>query len=378
MSSQATEKLVPGAPEHLAKNMVIHWSDGEVALGTVDVWIYRFTYRTRQLTRLGRIPAKGRGFKARLRDFLARNPILQRFRPNGGICHAQPFPDGSILLIYDRIYLARLHGSQLEVSIIDDTPIGEYATPLRGGIAIHPESNKAYFGEYLNGHSRSINIYCIDPENKQVTRCWTFPRSEIKHVHAIHHDPYRNRLWVLTGDSDSESAFYYTDDEFKTLQRFAGGSQQWRAIGLLFEADAMEWGMDAGQDAPAEVVNRVFRYSFSTAQVEELAVIGNPAYAMVRCVDGGAVMATTFEPRRKQDTFRGAEIWHRRALGEWKRIAGFEYELHRRQGVSSYGMAYLPKGLLPAEQLTTTLINCKDYEYSNVIIDLRSRLLPLP
>ncbi|MEJ6008251.1 hypothetical protein WG899_22090 [Paucibacter sp. AS339] len=258
----------------------------------------------------------------------------------------------------------------MQIDIIDNSHLDEYALPLRGGIAIHPESNKAYFGEYLNGHSRNINIFCIDPDRKHIERCWTFHRSEIKHVHAIHHDPYRNRLWVLTGDTDSESSFFYTDDEFKTVQRFAGGSQQWRAIGLLFDEDSMEWGMDAGQDAPAEAVNRVFRYTFSTSEIKEIAIIGNPAYAMVHCADGGAVMATTFEPRRKQDTFRGAEIWHRQHLGQWQRIAGFEYELHRRIGVSSYGMAYLPYGMLPTRQLATTLVNCKYHKYSSVTINL--------
>src|SRR5690606_8868361 len=111
---------------------------------------------------------------------------------------------------------------------------------------VHPFSQRVYYGEYLNGHYRDIRVCRVDIETHKVETCWSFPRSETKHIHAIHYDRFRNRLWICTGDRDHESSFYYTDDEFATVHHFAGGDQSWRAIAMLFDETGMEWGMDAG------------------------------------------------------------------------------------------------------------------------------------
>ena len=38
-------------------------------------------------------------------------------------------------------------------------------------------------------------------------------------MHGIFIDPYDGRIWVTTGDDDHESAIWFTDDEFKTLEK---------------------------------------------------------------------------------------------------------------------------------------------------------------
>ncbi|MCH8538761.1 MAG: hypothetical protein LAT66_13450 [Alkalimonas sp.] len=191
-----------------------------------------------------------------------------------------------------------------------------------------------------------------------VSACWEFEREEIKHVHAIRYDSYRNRLWVTTGDQDHECAIYYTDDEFVTLHKLGGGDQSWRAISLLFYPDCIEWGMDAGKDAPADAINHIYRYHFESQQREQVATIGNPAYFATPCADGSAILATTFEPGRQQDTPEQAALWRRSPQGDWQPLLALDYQDSQMATVGRYGMIYLPSGELPANQLLFTPINC--------------------
>lgn len=67
-------------------------------------------------------------------------------------------------------------------------------------------------------------------------------REDARHFHGLFHDPYGERLWGTTGDTDDESAVgYFVDGEFRPV---GTGSQRWRAVGLAFTPDAVLWGMD--------------------------------------------------------------------------------------------------------------------------------------
>jgi hypothetical protein len=350
------------------QGMVVHWSDQHSCLCSKDLSIYRFDYQSKQLKFLCRLPAKDQSLKGKLKDSLARSALVQLLRPTAGIGHLLQLGNGDILVVFDRIYLCQNLPQGYQVKVLPPAEFGRFATPLRGGLAVHEHSQQVYFGEYLNGHSRDIRIIRVDPQAGTTTCCWQFSRADIKHVHAIHYDRYRNRLWVLTGDTDEESAFYYSDDEFQTLHKFAGGSQQWRAIALLIYPDAIEWGMDAGQDAAADCINKIYRYHFATAAVTEQAVVGNPVYAAVALADGAAVMATTFEPKRLQATIPCAELWYRSAGGPWQCIAKFDYVKRQRSGVSLYGMVYLPRGELPANQIMATPVNSQTDDYCAMLL----------
>lgn len=354
----------------LDSDLVVHWSDQFSCLCSQDLSIYRFDFTTQKLNFLCRLPAKDGGFKGRIRDVLARSVIVRKLRPNAGIGHIVQLANRDILVVYDRIYLCKYHPKGYQVVVVASKDFATFATPLRGGMAVHGQSQNVYFGEYLNGHSRNIRILRIDPKGLTTTCCWQFTRTEIKHVHAIHYDKYRNRLWVLTGDSDDESAFFYSDDEFQTIHKFAGGSQQWRAISLLIYPDAIEWGMDAGQDAPADCINKIYRYCFATEKLIEQATIGNPVYASAMMSDGAAIMATSFEPKRLQDTIPCAEIWYRAAGGTWESIMQFNYLKRQRSGVSVYGMVHIPKGELPADKIIATPVNSQSDDYHALLFSI--------
>ena len=102
-----------------------------------------------------------------------------------------------------------------------------------------------YFGGYLgNMDKKPVNVYHRIGEDKWDV-VYTFPQGAINHVHAIVSDPYRQCLWIFTGDFDEASAIWKVTDGFKKVERVAGNDQIFRGCvvfalpeGLLYATDA--------------------------------------------------------------------------------------------------------------------------------------------
>ena len=74
---------------------------------------------------------------------------------------------------------------------------------------------------------------------------YTFPQGTINHVHNVVADPYRQCLWIFTGDFDEAAAIWKVTDGFKKVDRVACNDQKYRACvvyalpeGLLYATDA--------------------------------------------------------------------------------------------------------------------------------------------
>lgn len=347
--------VAPAAPWQPALQPV--WSDEQGCWCTSDHWVFRYDYATGQLRKRFRLPRKSHSLPGRVKDLLARSWLRRRLAPGVGIDTLVQLPSGDLVMVYDQVYWYSPARHQREAQALPFAGQPALASPLRGGAAVHGRSQNVYFGEYLNGHQRDIRVARVDVARQTVEVCWTFSRSDIKHVHAIHYDCFRNRLWVCTGDLDHESAFWYTDDEFQTLHRFAGGDQSWRAIAVLFDETGMEWGMDAGQDAPADVLNRIYRFDFATSQRNERALIGNPAYAVCGFSDGSAVMQTSFEPRRQQPTDETVALWRRDTDDAWSKRLSLSYRARPGVGMGAYGHLLIPQGVGPAGRMLCAPVN---------------------
>lgn len=335
----------------------------------IDVWFYRFDYATGSFRKVFRIPPRQTHLYGRLRDFLARSWLRRRLSPSVGIDNMVVLPNGNIVVIFDRVYWFCPSENGRVARVVDDDFEIPMATPLRGGAAVHSLTHHVYYGEYLNGHDRVIRVCRVDVAAGRMEACWAFPRSEIKHIHSIHYDRFRNRLWICTGDRDHESSFYYTDDEFVSVHRFAGGDQSWRAIALLFDETGMEWGMDAGKDAPADAINHLYRYDFVEGRRSVLATIGNPAYAACEFTDGTVVMQTTFEPGRLQKTPMEAALWFRAPNRQWQQCLRFPHVPHARSVGSQYASILLPSGRSPAGRLLCMSVNCEPGQ--EALLDVR-------
>lgn len=102
-----------------------------------------------------------------------------------------------------------------------------------------------YFGGYLvNDEKKPVSIYKrVKSDHWEVV--YTFPEGAINHIHNIVSDPYRNCLWVFTGDFGEASAIWKITKNFKCVERVVYNDQKYRGCvayaipeGLLFATDA--------------------------------------------------------------------------------------------------------------------------------------------
>ncbi len=105
---------------------------------------------------------------------------------------------------------------------------------------------KLLFGDYgLNPEHLPVNIYCRNPDGHW-SILYTFPSGTVRHIHNI--IASGERIYILTGDEDSESGIWLTDDEFTTVAPLLLGNQQYRCCQMLPTPD----GLFFATDAPSE------------------------------------------------------------------------------------------------------------------------------
>lgn len=102
-----------------------------------------------------------------------------------------------------------------------------------------------YFGGYLgNRDKKPVSVYMRVGKDKWEV-VYTFPQGAINHVHAIVNDPYRDCIWIFTGDFDDASAIWKVTDNFRSVERVCCNNQKYRGCvvfalpeGLLYATDA--------------------------------------------------------------------------------------------------------------------------------------------
>jgi hypothetical protein len=353
------------------KKLMAQFSTPEYCLCSHDHFVYSYHYRSQKLTKVCKIPANDPSPLGKIKDKVRRSVFARALSKSLGLGHVVQLSDGTIIIIYDKIYRYDPQSNTGEASSVFELETDNIYPPLRNGIAIHPHSNTVYFGEYINGIKKSVRIIRISDNGNKTEVCHTFNLGEIKHVHGIFWDKFRQRLWITTGDSDNESHFYYTDDEFKTMYKFKGGDQSWRAVSLIITENHLIWGMDAGKDAPSDAINHVYRLDLTTGDRQKVTTIGNPAYHMVQTESGAMVMGVTYEPGRKQDTLEEACIYYSKTGENWEKLLSFPYQAQGLTGRSQYAYVFPPSGIIPDDQLLFTPINIEHH-------DAKAMLLTLP
>ena len=167
---------------------------------------------------------------------------------------------------------------------------------------------------------------------------WEFTGKPIRHIHALIVDPeLQNRVWVLTGDLDDECGFFFTDDDFSSLQCFLMRGQQTRATDIIIRNGSLYWGMDS----PSQT-SFILRTSKDFADdIEELCELPGPAYYMGQNQVGGLYLATTVEPGVAVQDDLG-HMFGTRPDGSWE-----EMKTARTDSFPQKGIFYFPRGVLP-------------------------------
>jgi len=179
-------------------------------------------------------------------------------------------------------------------------------------MALCAAEGKAFYGEYRSNPERSaVHVFGLDFDNKVWVPVWRF--QGVRHVHGVFYDPYGKAFWVTTGDSDEESAIWRTDDQFSSVKKVVGGSQQLRAVQLLFTEDHVYFGSDAPDES-----NHIYRMDREGSKVERLCPVDSSVFYGCK-VGNHLVFSTAVEPS-SVNTGWEAEVWHSLDGESWTRL----------------------------------------------------------
>jgi hypothetical protein len=109
---------------------------------------------------------------------------------------------------------------------------------------------QVFWGEYFDNPSReAVHVYSSKDGGATWDVAYTFPKSAIRHVHNIVHDPWQNCLWVLTGDYGDECRILRATCDFSRVEVALQGKQQARAVAAVPSEDGLYFASDTPLEA---------------------------------------------------------------------------------------------------------------------------------
>jgi hypothetical protein len=217
---------------------------------------------------------------------------LSRRLLRAGVHHIQPLGETRLVIIANDFVQTF------------DTRRGEFLqrSPLHGSrpLTLCATPDECIYGEY-RGNSERTPVHIYSSEDG-VT--WTARHrfDNVRHVHAVERDPYDGSLWATTGDEDRECGLWRCASGSKNWERVVGGTQQHRAVQLVFARSAIYFGTDAPGDS-----NRIYRLDRSTLQASPMATVRGPIF--FGCKVGRRIFfATVCEPTDRSRN-RTATVW---------------------------------------------------------------------
>ena len=177
---------------------------------------------------------------------------------------------------------------------------------------------RLYFGEYFDNPGRAaVQIYGSEDGGRSWEVAYTFAAGAVRHVHRVAWDPFRQGVWVFTGDEDSESQMLFTADRFRTLEKRFAGRQHFRTVACLFTSEGLLYGTDSPFEA-----NAVQLLELGSGKLRRLHPLPSSSFSAAHA-GGHFVFSTAAEPSPVNDT-RACTLWCSRDLESWRRLARWE------------------------------------------------------
>lgn len=259
--------------------------------------------------------------------YFKRFSLVRNLLDRCGIGKMKILNSGTIL-IFSGSYLWRSIDGGNSFTIVHRTKF----PPLLQGWS--SRDKEIFYGEYIcpNKDNKAVNLWKSIDDAKSWFIVHTLPAGSISHIHAVQYDSYADRIWVATGDQNHECKIMYSADGGKTFEIIGQGSQEWRAVSLLFTEDFVYWGTDCPYKQ-----NYIFRWDRRTGKRETVQKIDGPAYYSTQLDDGSLILATTVESG-VGEWDASAHIWSKKRNDEkWVDIGGWE----KISGIKSHGLLRL-------------------------------------
>jgi len=191
-----------------------------------------------------------------------------------------------------------------------------------------------HFGDYRSNPERSpVTLWRSADLGETWQPAHVF--TGVRHIHAAQHDPLDGSLWVTTGDLDHESTIWRAELDTMRFEPVHSGSQQSRAIDLLFTPEGILFGSDAPEER-----NWIHRLARDGSRCERLHPVAGPVFH-ARSTGDAHYFSTACEPSHT-NTARRVDVvrYHRGAFSVLANFAKDRWHLKYFQ----YGQVSFAEG----------------------------------
>lgn len=261
-----------------------------------------------------------------------------------GIHHILPLSNGNVLVsAKKKTYIVDSYGR------VVNTFVGFRGNkPAQFGICEDDEGN-IFFGEYTinlsNDHPTSL--YRSTDGGKTFAEIYRFDSKEVRHIHFVQWDKHAKCLWMGTGDKDFECLLMRSLDHGETWEKIGGGSQQWRAIGVVFTKEYLYWGTDAGS-VPDQ--NYIVRMNRADNTLECIAELDGPCHGIASDNKGDVYVCAGIEGgENERDNY--ARLY-RLKDGKLEEMLKMKKDVFPM--ILQYGVIHFPHGLEDGDKVVFT------------------------
>jgi hypothetical protein len=205
-----------------------------------------------------------------------------------------------------------------------------------------------FWGEYFDNDEReAVHIYASSDAGRSWQVVHTFARGEVRHVHNIVYDRWRDCLWILTGDYGAECRILRAKCDWSEVRTVVSGNQQARAAACI----AAEDGLYFSTDTPLEK-NFICRLNDGGEVTRLVEIRSSSIYG---CRTRSAMFFSTMVEPSEVNRDRNVRVYGSSDGERWS--AELEWKKDRwPMKFFQYGNAFLPAGENRTDVLAVTTV----------------------
>lgn len=151
------------------------------------------------------------------------------------------------------------------------------------------DGNRVLFGEYGNLDDCEVRIYASEDFGQTFHAAFQFSKGDIRHIHNILVDPYKDHYWILAGDFEQQPGIAALSKDFRNLDWLNRGGQNCRAVSAINLPDRFIYGTDSDRER-----NFIVTMEKQSGRVERLLEVEGsslytssfgPVHAISTCVE---------------------------------------------------------------------------------------------